>query len=114
MEQIRTIFIPLFMDMIHRIQEEWDLLIICIRNGTIPDIEHIDHIRNYLQVNFWLANVETRFLTIVDSPACRPTAGGGTSEHRASLFLFFMGSAHLAKTESSDMYLQWKVFHWPV
>lgn len=50
-EQIRTIFIPLFMDMIHRIQEEWDLLIICIRNGTIPDIEHIDHIPSYLQIH---------------------------------------------------------------
>jgi len=47
------------MDMIYRIQEEWDLLITCIRNGTIPDIEHIDHIRSYLQVSYRLANVET-------------------------------------------------------
>lgn len=52
-EQIRTIFVPLFMDMIYRMQEEWDLLITCIRNGTIPDIEHIDHIRSHLQIHLY-------------------------------------------------------------
>lgn len=31
-------------------QEEWDTLLCSIRDGIIPDIEHISHVRDYLQV----------------------------------------------------------------
>jgi len=39
------------MDILHYIQAEWDALLSSIRDGTIPDIEHIDHVRAHLQVS---------------------------------------------------------------
>jgi len=33
----------------HCIQEDWEALLSSIRDGTILDIEHIDHVRAYLQ-----------------------------------------------------------------
>ncbi|KAI6038428.1 GH3 auxin-responsive promoter-domain-containing protein [Pisolithus marmoratus] len=50
-EGITLTFTVTFMDMVHRIEEEWATLILSIRNGTIPDFEHIDHVRTYLQLN---------------------------------------------------------------
>ncbi|KIK28186.1 hypothetical protein PISMIDRAFT_606870 [Pisolithus microcarpus 441] len=44
-------FLTFFVDLIHHIQAHWDMFITSVRDGTIPDIEHIDHIRTYLQVN---------------------------------------------------------------
>ena len=38
------------MDMVYYMQEEWDMLLASIRDGIIPDIDHIDHVRDYLQV----------------------------------------------------------------
>ncbi|KAI6138937.1 GH3 auxin-responsive promoter-domain-containing protein [Pisolithus tinctorius] len=51
LEGFYTIFVTVFMDMVHRIEEEWATLISSIRNGTIPDFEQIDHVRPYLQLN---------------------------------------------------------------
>ncbi|KAI6038424.1 GH3 auxin-responsive promoter [Pisolithus marmoratus] len=50
-EGITMTFVVTFMDMVHRIREEWSTLISSIRNGTIPDFEQIDHVRTYLQLN---------------------------------------------------------------
>ncbi|KAI6038426.1 GH3 auxin-responsive promoter [Pisolithus marmoratus] len=50
-EGITMSFVVTFMDMVHRIREEWSTLISSIRNGTIPDFEQIDHVRTYLQLN---------------------------------------------------------------
>ncbi|KAL4066057.1 GH3 auxin-responsive promoter [Scleroderma citrinum] len=48
-EQIHTTFITLFVDLLHRVQEDWGMLVSSIRDGTIPDIEHIHHVRSHLQ-----------------------------------------------------------------
>ncbi|KAI6038445.1 GH3 auxin-responsive promoter [Pisolithus marmoratus] len=44
-------FVSYFIDMVHCIADEWDVLVSGIQNGIIPDFEHIDHVRRYLQIN---------------------------------------------------------------
>ncbi|KIN97892.1 hypothetical protein M404DRAFT_1005747, partial [Pisolithus tinctorius Marx 270] len=51
LEGIAAILVVLFMDMVHRIEEEWPTLISSIRSGAIPDFEQIGHVRPYLQLN---------------------------------------------------------------
>ncbi|KIM52482.1 hypothetical protein SCLCIDRAFT_1223676 [Scleroderma citrinum Foug A] len=48
-DQFRVLYIPIFMDIVHVIQAEWEVLLSSIRDGTIPDIEHIDHVQAHLQ-----------------------------------------------------------------
>ena len=38
------------MDLVGYIQEEWDMLLTSIRDGVIPNIDHIEHLRGALQV----------------------------------------------------------------
>ncbi|KIJ04582.1 hypothetical protein PAXINDRAFT_94548, partial [Paxillus involutus ATCC 200175] len=45
-------FATLFMDLICYVDKEWDTLVACIKDGTIPDLEGIDHVRAHLQVHF--------------------------------------------------------------
>ncbi|KAI6151127.1 GH3 auxin-responsive promoter [Pisolithus tinctorius] len=51
LEGISVPFVTIFMDMVHRMEEEWATLISSIRNGTIPNFEQIDHVQTYLQLN---------------------------------------------------------------
>ncbi|KAI6129046.1 GH3 auxin-responsive promoter [Pisolithus croceorrhizus] len=51
LEGITVSLVVIFLDMVHRIEEEWPTLISSIRNGTIPDFEQIDHVRAYLEPN---------------------------------------------------------------
>ncbi|KAI6117519.1 GH3 auxin-responsive promoter-domain-containing protein [Pisolithus croceorrhizus] len=51
LEGITVSLLVIFLDMVHRIEEEWSTLISSIRNGTIPDFEQIDHVRAYLELN---------------------------------------------------------------
>jgi len=50
LERIATTFVTFFIDLVSYVQDEWDMLLSSIRNGVIPNIEHIDHVRDYLQV----------------------------------------------------------------
>ncbi|KAL4066488.1 GH3 auxin-responsive promoter [Scleroderma yunnanense] len=50
-ERIGMTFVTIFIDMLFCIQEEWDALVSSIRDGVIPAIEHIDHVRGYLQLH---------------------------------------------------------------
>ncbi|KAI5989951.1 GH3 auxin-responsive promoter [Pisolithus albus] len=52
LERFIMTFLTFFVDLIYHIQEHWDMLLSSVRDGTIPDIEHIDHVRTYLEVNF--------------------------------------------------------------
>ncbi|KAF8836515.1 hypothetical protein BDN67DRAFT_974055, partial [Paxillus ammoniavirescens] len=45
-------FATLFMDLIRYVDKEWDMLVACINDGAIPDLEGIDHVRAHLQVHF--------------------------------------------------------------
>ena len=38
------------MDLVSYVQEAWDMLLSSIRDGVVPSIEHIGHVRGYLQV----------------------------------------------------------------
>ena len=58
-------FITFFMDMICYMQEEWDMLLSSIRDGIIPDIDHIDHVREYLQVGVYETFNQRRTLTTI-------------------------------------------------
>ncbi|KAF9220218.1 hypothetical protein BS17DRAFT_350535 [Gyrodon lividus] len=45
-------FATLFIDLIRHVDEEWDMLVTCIRDGIIPDLEGISYVRVHLQVHF--------------------------------------------------------------
>ena len=70
MERISLLFITIFMDLIHRIQEDWEILLSSIRDGIIPDIEHHDHIRTCLQVGTGLFAIQRQNLRIAELLAC--------------------------------------------
>ncbi|KAF8553873.1 hypothetical protein OG21DRAFT_1485122 [Imleria badia] len=40
-----------FVDMIHHLDMEFDMVVGCIANGTIPDLDGIAEVRHYLEVN---------------------------------------------------------------
>ncbi|KAI6013498.1 GH3 auxin-responsive promoter [Pisolithus microcarpus] len=50
-ERFLMTYITLFVDLIDYVHESWDLFVTGIRNGTIPGIGHIEHVRTYLQEN---------------------------------------------------------------
>ncbi|KAI6038809.1 GH3 auxin-responsive promoter [Pisolithus marmoratus] len=52
LEIVMTSFLTFFVDLIHYVQEDWDMLLTSIRDGIIPDVNHIEHVQTYLQVNF--------------------------------------------------------------
>ncbi|KAH0828160.1 GH3 auxin-responsive promoter-domain-containing protein [Lanmaoa asiatica] len=45
------VFATMFVDLIRHIDEQWDVLVSCIRDGTLPDLEGADHVRKYLQAS---------------------------------------------------------------
>ena len=47
-------------------QEEWDMLLSSIRDGVIPDIDHIGHVRDYLQVGDCEMLSLLKTLTVID------------------------------------------------
>ncbi|KAH0828162.1 hypothetical protein J3R83DRAFT_3861 [Lanmaoa asiatica] len=40
-----------FIDCVRHIDEQWDVLVSCIRDGTLPDLEGSDHVQKYLQAS---------------------------------------------------------------
>ena len=56
---MNVIYVTVFMDVIHLIQENWEILLTSIQDGTIPDVEHIDHVRVYLQVSTGYSQLST-------------------------------------------------------
>ncbi|KAF8835122.1 hypothetical protein BDN67DRAFT_975581, partial [Paxillus ammoniavirescens] len=51
LDRFVTTFAPVFIDLICHIDEGWDMFVACIKDGTIPDLEGIDHVRAHLQVH---------------------------------------------------------------
>ena len=51
MDRFSILFATQFVDLIRHINENWDVLVSCIRDGTLPDLKDIDHVREYLQVS---------------------------------------------------------------
>ncbi|KIJ13245.1 hypothetical protein PAXINDRAFT_100830 [Paxillus involutus ATCC 200175] len=50
LDRLIMTFAPVFMDLLRHVDEEWDMVLTCIKDGTIPDLEGIDHVRAHLQV----------------------------------------------------------------
>ncbi|KIJ06281.1 hypothetical protein PAXINDRAFT_140712 [Paxillus involutus ATCC 200175] len=51
LDRLAMTFAPLFIDLIRYVDEEWDTFLACIKDGTVPDLEGIDHVRAHLQVH---------------------------------------------------------------
>ncbi|KIJ10893.1 hypothetical protein PAXINDRAFT_172025 [Paxillus involutus ATCC 200175] len=51
LDQFITTYAPVFIDLIRRMGEEGEMFVTCIKDGTIPDLEGIDHVRAHLQVH---------------------------------------------------------------
>ncbi|KIK77127.1 hypothetical protein PAXRUDRAFT_167724 [Paxillus rubicundulus Ve08.2h10] len=51
LDKFSTTFAPVFIDLIRHMDEEWDTFVTCIEEGTMPDLEGIDHVRAHLQVH---------------------------------------------------------------
>ena len=49
--QFITPFATFFVDLIRHINEHWDELVSCIRDGRLPDLEDIDLVREHLQAS---------------------------------------------------------------
>ena len=50
MDQIFVTFATTFVDMVRCMDEEWNMVVACIRDGKIPDLDGLGHLRVYLQV----------------------------------------------------------------
>ncbi|KIJ08716.1 hypothetical protein PAXINDRAFT_88469 [Paxillus involutus ATCC 200175] len=52
LDRLIMTFAPVFMDLLRHVDEEYDMMLTWIKDGTIPDLEGIDHVRAHLQVSF--------------------------------------------------------------
>ena len=50
LDEIVVTFAIVFVDLIRVVDQAWDSLVASIREGRIPDLEGIDHLRVHLQV----------------------------------------------------------------
>lgn len=57
-DQIFVTFATIFADLVRCVDEEWDMLLICIHDGRIPELDGIGQLRDHLQVsrnrNVWI------------------------------------------------------------
>ncbi|KAF8836518.1 hypothetical protein BDN67DRAFT_320800 [Paxillus ammoniavirescens] len=51
LDRLSTTFSPLFVDLVRYVDEDWDTLVACISDGTLPDLEGIEHVRPHLEVH---------------------------------------------------------------
>ena len=54
------VFINSFVDMIRHLDKEFDMVVDCITNGTIPDLDGMAEVRHYLEVGTGYRNVYQR------------------------------------------------------
>ena len=69
-ERIFTGYLTFFIDMVYYMQEEWVMLLSSIRDGVIPNIGHIDHVRDHLQVGVYETFNWWRMLMEIGQYAC--------------------------------------------
>ncbi|KAF8547319.1 hypothetical protein OG21DRAFT_1607449 [Imleria badia] len=64
-------FATLFLDLIRHMDAQWPLLVACVRDGTVPDLQGIDHIRAYLQKWFFSDPERAAELLDIGPPSSR-------------------------------------------
>ena len=45
------IFVPTFVEMMRLLDAEFDMVVSCIANGTIPELDGITEVRDHLEVS---------------------------------------------------------------
>ncbi|KAF8127898.1 GH3 auxin-responsive promoter [Boletus edulis] len=72
LESMIMVFINTFVDMIHHLDTEFDTVVDCIANGTIPDLDGIAEFRRHLEVNIVADPERAAELRRIGRPSSRP------------------------------------------
>ncbi|KAF8552840.1 hypothetical protein OG21DRAFT_1465098 [Imleria badia] len=71
LETMSMAFINTFVDMIRHFDLEFDTMVDCIANGTIPDLEGLDEVRHYLELNISADPERAAELRLLGRPTSR-------------------------------------------
>ncbi|KAF8127985.1 GH3 auxin-responsive promoter [Boletus edulis] len=72
LESMIMVFINTFVDMIRHLDTEFDTVVDCIANGTIPDLDGIAEFRHHLEVNIVADPERAAELRRIGRPSSRP------------------------------------------
>ncbi|KAF8553870.1 hypothetical protein OG21DRAFT_1441256 [Imleria badia] len=72
LETMSMAFLSTFVDMIRHLDMEFDMVVDCIANGTIPDLDGIAEVRHYLEVNILADPERAAELRRLGRPSSRP------------------------------------------
>ncbi|KAI9459007.1 GH3 auxin-responsive promoter [Boletus coccyginus] len=72
LETMRMVFLSTFVDMIRHLDAEFDTVVDCIANGTIPDLDGIAKVRHHLEVNIFPDPERAAELRRLGRPSSRP------------------------------------------
>ncbi|KAF8127941.1 GH3 auxin-responsive promoter [Boletus edulis] len=72
LESMVMVFINTFVDMIHHLDTEFDTVVDCVANGTIPDLDGIAEFRHHLEVNIVADPERAAELRRIGRPSSRP------------------------------------------
>ncbi|KAF8552837.1 hypothetical protein OG21DRAFT_1442896 [Imleria badia] len=72
LETMTMVFINTFVDMIRHLDTEFDMVVDCIANGTIPDLEGIAEVRHYLELIISADPERAAELRLLGRPSSRP------------------------------------------
>ncbi|KAF8552839.1 hypothetical protein OG21DRAFT_1485894 [Imleria badia] len=72
LETMTMVFINTFVEIIHHLDMEFDMIVDCIANGTIPDLEGLAGVRYYLELNISADPDRAAELRRFGRPSSRP------------------------------------------
>ncbi|KAF8423146.1 GH3 auxin-responsive promoter [Boletus edulis BED1] len=72
LESMIMVFVNTFVDMIHHLDTEFDTVVDCIANGTIPDFDGVAEFRRHLEVNIVADPERAAELRRIGRPSSRP------------------------------------------
>jgi len=101
------VFIGTFVDMIRHLDVEFDMVVDCIANGTIPDLDGIAKVRHHLEVCTGHQNAyQSMNLNYVVEYFPGPRTCGGAASSRSSVFSARVVCSRLAEPAFSYCYCQ--------
>ena len=103
------VFINTFVDMIRLLDTEFNMVVDCIENGTIPDLDGIAEVRHYLEVSAGYNRVSHSKSRLVEYVGGPRTCGGGAST-RSTIFSTRVVWSRLAELAFSHCYCQWFLY----